>query len=215
MKCRNVLLALGTSIFSALAATAQSTVWQPTVGQNWNNLVNWSFGLPATGVTVIFNNTTPSAFTSTVDTSFSVQAVQVASGAGAMTLNETGGSTLTLASGGFSDASSNLVSVSVNLLGTGAPMSVSGGGILNLSGDNTYTGATTISSGTLQAGSTTAFGTTSPVTITGSGVLDLNNFSNTISSLTSASTTSSVTLGTGTLTVGNGLGPFVNTKASP
>jgi len=209
MNCRKSLLVLGVAFFGALSAKAQSTVWQPTVGQNWNNSSNWSFGLPASGVTTIFNNTTPSTFTSTVDTNFSIAALQVANGAGAMTLNDTGGSTVTITSG-FSDASSNMVSVSVNLLGAGT-MSVSGGAILNLSGDNTYSGATTISSGTLQAGSTTAFGPTSEVTISGSGVLDLNNNSNTIYSL---SGTGFVTLGTGTLTVGGGLGPYINTVYS-
>jgi fibronectin-binding autotransporter adhesin len=210
MKCRNVLLALGASIFSALAAKAQSTAWFPTVSQDWNNSANWDFGLPAPGVTVLFNGNTPTAFTSTVDANFSIAAVQVLNNTGPMMLNEIGGSTLTLASGaGFQDASPNSASVSVNILGTGAGMSVTGGGILNLSGANTYSGATTISSGTLQAGSTTGFSNTSAVTITGSGVLDLNNFSNAIYSLTSASPTSSVTLGTGTLTIGTGFG--VNT----
>jgi fibronectin-binding autotransporter adhesin len=209
MKSRKVLLALGVSIFSALAAKAQSTVWEPESGQNWNNSSNWDFGLPASGVTAIFSSNTSSPFTSTVDASFSVAALQVNNGAGTMTLNQTGGSTVTLGTGGFSDSSLNAVSVSVNLLGAGATMSVSGGAILNLSGADTYSGATTISAGTLQAGSTTGFSNTSPVTITGSGVLDLNNFSNAIYSLSSTSPTSSVTLGTGTLTIGTGFG--VNT----
>jgi autotransporter-associated beta strand protein len=196
-------------ILGVLGAKAQTTVWDPTVGQNWNNSSNWQSGIPAAGDTAIFNSTTSSTFTSTVDTNFSIADIQVASGAGTMTLNETGGSTVTL-SGGFSDSSSNPVSVSVNLLGAGT-MSVSGGATLNLSGNDTYSGATTITSGTLQAGSTTAFGPTSEVTIGASGVLDLNNFNNTIYALSGAG---SVTLGTGTLTVGGGLGPFINTTYS-
>jgi fibronectin-binding autotransporter adhesin len=210
MNCRKGLLVLGVVFFAALGAKAQTAVWDPSVGQNWNNSSNWNpTVLPTTGYTAVFNSTTPSTFTSTVDTNFSIAAIQVASGAGTMTLNDTGGSTVTL-SGGFSDASANPVSVSVNLLGAGT-MSVSGGSILNLSGANTFTGATSITSGTLQAGSTTAFAPMSEVTVTGPGVLDLNNFSNTVYSL---SGTGSVTLGTGTLTVGGGLGPFINSTYS-
>ncbi len=57
-----------------------------------------------------------------------------------------------------------------------------------LSGSNTYTGATTVNTGTLQAGTPTvtgvsgAFGLNSAVTVAG-GTLDLNGFSNTIGSL--------------------------------
>ena len=207
---RKGLLVFGVVFLGALGAKAQTVVWNPTVGQNWNNTANWNPAtVPTTGYTADFNSTTSSTFVSTVDTNFSIAAIQVANGAGPMTLNDTGGSTVTL-SAGFSDASANPVAVSVNLLGAGT-MSVSGGATLTLSGNDTYSGATAISSGTLQAGSTTAFGPTSEVTISGTGVLDLNNFSNTVYSL---SGTGFVTLGTGTLTVGGGLGPYINTTYS-
>jgi fibronectin-binding autotransporter adhesin len=77
-----------------------------------------------------------------------------------------------------------------------------GTGRTNLSGTNTYTGATTVNAGTLQAGSTSAFGNLSAVTVNGTGTLDLNSFNNTVGTLNSVSATSSITLGTGTLTVG-------------
>ncbi len=89
-----------------------------------------------------------------------------------------------------------------------------GTGTTTLTGTNTNTGPTTINFGTLQAGSTTAFGPMSEVTINGSGVLDLNNYNNTIYALSGSGF---VTLGTGvggTLTVGGGLGPFINTTYS-
>ncbi len=50
----------------------------------------------------------------------------------------------------------------------------SGPGILILSGANTYTGATSISQGTLRLGSTTALGTSSATTVSSGAVLDLN-----------------------------------------
>ena len=81
-----------------------------------------------------------------------------------------------------------------------------GAGTMTLSGNNSYTGTTSVELGTLQAGSTSAFGGAtglSPVIMNSSSVLDLNNFSNTIGSLSGAGT-NSVTLGSGTLTVGTG-----------
>ena len=56
-----------------------------------------------------------------------------------------------------------------------------GTGTLTLSGPNTYSGATTVSVGTLQAGSTTALSATSDFTV--NSILDLHGFSNSIGSL--------------------------------
>ena len=59
-------------------------------------------------------------------------------------------------------------------------------GTLTLSGPNTYTGATTVSVGTLQAGSTTALSATSDFTV--NAILDLNGYSNAIGSLAGSGT---------------------------
>jgi autotransporter-associated beta strand protein len=75
----------------------------------------------------------------------------------------------------------------------------SGGSTWTLSGNNTYSGATTISSGIIQAGSTTAFSPNSAYSIASGKTLALANFNNAIGSLTGAG---NVTLGTGTLTIG-------------
>ena len=70
--------------------------------------------------------------------------------------------------------------VDVPIVGTGN-LTMDGTGTLNLSSNNTYTGATTVSAGTLQAGSATAFSANSAFTV--NSQLDLNGFSNTIGSL--------------------------------
>ncbi|MBS0626155.1 MAG: autotransporter-associated beta strand repeat-containing protein [Verrucomicrobia bacterium] len=80
---------------------------------------------------------------------------------------------------------------------------------LTLSGANIYTAATVVNAGTLQAGVASvttsppsgAFGVGSAVTVASGATLSLNNFSNSIGSLAGAG---SVSLGTGTLTIGNG-----------
>jgi autotransporter-associated beta strand protein len=83
-----------------------------------------------------------------------------------------------------------------------------GSGTLTLSGTNTYTGATTISSGTLRAGAASggqAFGNGSAVALAdvAGATLDLNNFDQTIGSLAGGGTTGgNVTLGSATLTTG-------------
>ncbi len=74
------------------------------------------------------------------------------------------------------------------------------GGTLTLSGDNTYTGATTVSAGTLQAGSATAFASGSAYTV--DGTLDLDGFSNTIGSLAGSGTVEDSSATAVTLTAG-------------
>jgi len=79
---------------------------------------------------------------------------------------------------------------------------------LTLSSANTYTGATTITKGTLRAGvasipgTSGAFGNTSPVTLANdsTAVLDLNGYNNTIASLSGGG--GNVVLGSATLTTG-------------
>jgi autotransporter-associated beta strand protein len=206
MICRKGLLVLGVLILGALDARAQTTLWAPTVGQNWNNSSNWSNGVPSSSNMAQFD----SAGTSTVDVNFTVNDLVLESASNIMIGTSGGALTVT---GGTSDTSADDNGISANIAGAGT-MSLSGGAILLLSGTNTYTGVTTVTSGTLRAGSTTAFGPMSEVTIGGSGVLDLANYNNTIYSLSGSG---SVTLGTGvggTLTVGGGLGPFINTTFS-
>ena len=74
--------------------------------------------------------------------------------------------------------------------------------MLCLAGNNTYTGPTTISIGTLQIGSLTGLASSTPVSISSSGVLDLDSFSATIGSLTgSGMVTNSAGSSTSTLTL--------------
>jgi len=93
------------------------------------------------------------------------------------------------------------VTVGLNITGTGG-VTQSGPYVETLSGDNSYTGPTMVNGGTLQAGSATAFGNGSAVILSGSGVLSLNNFDITVGSISSASASSGISLGTNTLTTG-------------
>ena len=77
-----------------------------------------------------------------------------------------------------------------------------GTGILKLTGLNTYTGATTISAGTLQTGVVNALSTGTDVNVAAAATFDLNNVNQSIGSLAGAAG-SFVTLGTAVLTTGN------------
>lgn len=75
-----------------------------------------------------------------------------------------------------------------------------GAGTLSLSGNNTYSGATIIETGTLQLGADHSLGNTTAVTVNDPATLSLNGFSATIGSLAGGG---NVTLGSGSLTTGD------------
>ena len=107
------------------------------------------------------------------------------------TLNFNGTSTTGSLSGNLADTGANILSVTKN--GTSRVL---------LSGNNSYTGPTTVSAGTLQAGSSNAFSQNSAFTIAGGAILSLNNFSEVIGSLAGAGTVTNGGAATGTLTTG-------------
>ena len=109
------------------------------------------------------------------------------------------------------DTSLNSTTISQNLLTHGS--SLNGGltkeGIntLTLSGTNTYTGGTTVSTGILTMGSAGALGSTSgQLTVNTGGTLDMGSQNLTVGNLTGTGGVISGTSGTRTLTIGEGNG---------
>ena len=170
------------------------------------NLILNGGTLQYTGAAVTTNRLFTLQTSSTVD----------ASGTGALNFNNTGSLGLTgstaarsLTLTGTNTNANTLAAKIANSTGATA-VTKSGAGLWVLSGNNTYTGATTVNAGTLRAGVATvtgtsgAFGNNSAVTIanTAGAVLSLNGFNQSVSTLTGGGTTGGeVSLGSATLTL--------------
>ncbi|MFI5014684.1 MAG: autotransporter domain-containing protein [Hyphomicrobiales bacterium] len=102
----------------------------------------------------------------------------------------------------FDVVSGATVTISSVIADGAAPGDVakSGAGTLVLSANDTYTGTTTVSAGTLRAGIANALPPATAVTVAGGATLDLASLNQTIGSLAGAG---SVTLGSAVLTTGN------------
>jgi autotransporter-associated beta strand protein len=149
---------------------------------NWSDSANWTSGtLPPNNYTGSIDFTSASAFTSTVDTTYSLYSLTIYNGAGALTLNNSGGQALSISSA-LTDSSSNSVTISAPLQYT-MGLFVSGTGTLTLSGTgNTFTGNTLVSSGTLADANANAFSAGSALIVGSGGTVDVN-FSETVPSL--------------------------------
>ena len=112
-----------------------------------------------------------------------------------------GTTTLTVNQAGSTTFGGTLVDGPHNLLA----LTVSVNGMLTLAGTSTYTGGTTLSTGTLQAGSNTAFGSANCPMAVNSGVLDIGGNSVSVGNLSGAGGTILNNGGSaGTFAVGSG-----------
>jgi autotransporter-associated beta strand protein len=122
-----------------------------------------------------------------------------------LTFNNANGGITLIGNGTINSASTTVIAEPI----TGGFTFTCGAGVLVLSNaNNTYTGGTTISAGTLRLGVANALPTNGSVTVT--TTLDINTFSTTIDGLGGAGTVDTVAGGTPTLTVGanGGSGTF-------
>ena len=89
-----------------------------------------------------------------------------------------------------------------SIQGTGGSIEKQGSGTVNFTGSSTYSGTTTISSGTFQAGAINAFSPNSEFIVNGStNGLDLNNYNNQIKSLSGDGAVNTGAVAGGILTI--------------
>jgi autotransporter-associated beta strand protein len=192
-----LLTAAASAGLAALASShslAQST-WINSSSSDWNTAGNWNpSAVPASGTTTILDFATGGTYISTDDIAgaFSLNQLNFDNPAGTVTLNASPGGNYLLFGG---------TAPSINVLGTGnvtLGMQISGGaaliftgtGVLTVTGNDTYTGATNYSSGiTNYSGSASSLGVGSLTVGAASGSQVMNV--NTIGTLTF----STVTLG--------------------
>jgi fibronectin-binding autotransporter adhesin len=139
---------------------------------------------------------TTSAFTvnGTLDVAGRDVSLVSLAGAGTITDSVAAGNNLTITGSSTTTFSGNIQN------GTGSlGITLAGTGTLQLSGNNTGSGATIVTSGTLQAGSATAFNSNSAFTV--NGTLDLFGQSVSIGSLVGSGTISNSNGPTGTLSI--------------
>lgn len=141
---------LGGLLLSASLALAQTSgTWSSTTGGNWSDTNNWSGGTVATGGSTSANVTATFSIAGTqtvnLDTNQTVQTLAFSTGT--YTLSSSNGSVLTLA-GSSTPVIASTGTISATLAGTqGFNMNPGGIRNLTLSGNNTYTGVTTMSGG--------------------------------------------------------------------
>jgi len=209
----------GTTITSLTPGSTTVITFSATAPSNESNMV---LGANMTVGGIVVNDTTPVTLNADGNTlTLSGTGITVNSGAAAATFNApvvlgaaqtwtNNASNLLTVGGAVSNAGFLLTTTgtgNITISGAingGGGVTMAGTGTLVLSGANTYTGTTTVSTGTVRAGSTQAFGINTDVTMANvaSAKLDLAGNNNSIGSLTGGGATGgNVTLGVGTLTI--------------
>jgi outer membrane autotransporter protein len=169
--------------------SAGDTNW---TNQSGNTNSNWG------ELTAVFGGT---AGTVEVDGSHTVQGLQFVTDNYLLQDTDNNGALVLADSGADVRANSGVNAVIDVALGGNGSLSKTGAGTITLQGNNTYTGDTIISDGTLQLGDNNRIANTSDLVING-GTFDLNNFNETVANLSGSGGTINIGAGgSGTLTV--------------
>ncbi len=147
-------------LLSPLSAVAASGTWTSTTGGDWSNTANWSGGTVASGTDAVATLSATGTQTVNLDTNFTVGSIAFSNGT--YTIASNNGSVLTLAtSTGTAPNISSTGTISATIGGTqGFTMSPGGNRTLTLTGNNIYTGVTTLANGNLTVRSNSALGAT-------------------------------------------------------
>jgi autotransporter-associated beta strand protein len=164
-----LICGLSLALPASMALAQTSGTWTSTTGGNWSDTNNWSGGTVATGGSTSANVTATFSASGTqtvnVDTNQTVQSIVFSTGT--YTISSSNGVVLTLA-GSTTPIIASTGTISATLGGTqGFTMNPGGSRTLTLSGDNTYSGVTTLTNGNIIVRSNNALGATG----TGNGTI--------------------------------------------
>ena len=199
--------------------------WSGANGTAWTTAGNWLTGVtPGAGSDVWFNGLSTANLATVLNANFNIGTLNVTAPGGPVSIDGSGGlNSLTISNGiAISTASQNLTITAPVVLATSqtwtvtnaitlsanggvsgsASLSVGGGGMVALGGTNTYTGATTISAGTLTISGTGNLGAgTYAGAIVDSGAFNDNSSAGQILAGIISGSGSVVNSGPGTLTL--------------
>jgi autotransporter-associated beta strand protein len=159
-----------------LTITTTGEVWNGGGNFNWSAGANWVGGYPPAyaGDSLTFAGT--AGPTPNMDTNYTVPSLTFSNNAGSFTIGSANGSTLTLSgTGSIVNNSANAQTLNVTIADAGGGVTKSGPGAVTLLGNNTYTGPTTVSAGTLNlAGTEASIVNTIVGSTTSNAVLDVS-----------------------------------------
>ena len=184
----------------AVALTKIGAGTETLSGANtYNGITTITTGALQVGVANAIPSTSDVADNATLDLHGFSDAIGALTGNGIVTSSTAGAITLTVGS------NNNSGTFTGNIQNGSATVSLTkaGNGTEILSGNNTYTGATTINAGTLKLGSTTSV--PGGTTLTDNGILELNGFSLQVVSITGAGTVTNSSGTAATFTINNAL----------
>ena len=186
------------ALLLATPALANDYVWVGGSGAGYATPANWDLNTAFPGNlaadTATFGNTAGASETVTLAGPATLAGWTFnTTAATSYTVN--GGKAVTLSGGILNTSTGGTHTIAKDIAGTGGVVQNGAGSTLVLSGANTYTGATTVSAGTLQAGATGVLSSASALNIAAGATLDLKNTRQTVASLSGAGTVYSAFIG--------------------
>jgi fibronectin-binding autotransporter adhesin len=208
---------------SVTAAGLPGTTYTSTGSGNWDNTGTWTpvppVGGPGSGDTAVILsnhqitlNGARNIFNVAFTDNGSIVGANSLTVGGAVTITGDGAPSIACATLAFGTATANVVNFSSRVLTISSQITGSGGllkagaGPVLISGNNTYTGNTTIAAGLLQISGGNAIDNSSAVVLAnvGGAILNLNNITETVASINGGGAAGgNITLGSGTLVCGS------------
>jgi len=140
----------------SLTIVTTGEVWKGGGGnENWGTSANWQGGYAAaySGDALTFAGS--AGLLPNLETNYTVPSLTFSNNAGSFVIGSVNGSTLTISGGGsIINNSANPQTLNVTVADAGGGLTKGGGGVVSLTGNNTYTGPTLVAAGTLDIAGT-------------------------------------------------------------